>query len=269
MGQLSVKQEDLESSESSEPPESCQPTDNVQDEVLPRMRLQILGRDNTELTQLRSEEFLAKFGNLRAHDLAAITEHPAEQRDTTVTSEYMKEGELNQPWSHDFQDEEAPEDLKTPQPSNFDVPLAYMNKTLGDATTDFFNMIVTRVSEALSGVTSVVENLKGKYLPVFVPHNWLGITGIPSVVIKVTPDIPLSRKPKARPVNPKMMGHVFKEFTRLSGYFYVPSTSPWASCFVIAAKKTEPFVDSVVTIGRLTNTTRLDIHQYPTYQMRS
>jgi hypothetical protein len=116
-----------------------------------------------------------------------------------------------------------------------------MNKSLAEATTDFFNMIVTRVSAELSNATNVVENLKTKYLPVFVPQNWLGITGIPPVVIEVTPDIPLSRKPKARPVNPKMMGHVYKEFTRLSGYFYVPSTSPWASCLVIAAKKTEPF----------------------------
>jgi hypothetical protein len=32
----------------------------------------------------------------------------------------------------------------------------------------------------------VVRNLKGRYLAVFVPHNWNGITGIPPVVIEVT-----------------------------------------------------------------------------------
>ncbi len=83
-------------------------------------------------------------------------------------------------------------------------------------------MIVTRVSAELSAATNVVKNVKTKYLLVFVPQNWSGITGVSPVVIEVTPDIPLSRKPKARPVNPKIMGHVFKEFTRLSGYFYVP-----------------------------------------------
>lgn len=101
----------------------------------------------------------------------------------TIMTEQIKDRDLAQPWSQHFQDEEAPEDVDTPQPSNFDVPLAYTNKTLAEATRDFSNMIVTRVSAELSAATSVVENLKGKYLPIFVTQNWLGITGIPAVVI--------------------------------------------------------------------------------------
>lgn len=137
--------------------------------------------------------------------------------------------------------EEAPEDVETPQPSNFDVPLSYMNKTMAEATDDFYKMIVTRVFPVMAEATSVVKHLKGIYLGVFVPHNWSGITGISPVVIEMIPDIPTIRKPKARPVNPRMMGHVHKVYMRLCGYFYVPSTSPWASCLVIDAKKTEPF----------------------------
>lgn len=131
-----------------------------------------------------------------------------------------------------------------------------MNKTLAEATTNFFNMIVTRVSQELSAATSVVENLKGKYLPVFVPQNWLRITGMPPVVIELTPDILLSRKPKARPVYPKMMGRVFKEFTRLPEYFYAPSTSPWASYLVIAATRRQSLsADFVVTTEISTTST--------------
>jgi hypothetical protein len=172
----------------------------------------------------------------------AVTEYIAipNQKGDPLRSE-ATEVDLLHPWSSDLLDEEAPEDTDTPQPSNFDVPLAYMNKTLAQATEDFHAMIVTRVSTIMANSTSVVRNLKGKHLAVFVPHNWNGITGIPPVVIEVTADIPTSRKPKARPVNPRMMGHVHKEYLRLCGYFYVPSTSPWASCLVIAAKKTEPF----------------------------
>ena len=42
-----------------------------------------------------------------------MTERIAGQMDSTVTNEHMKEGELAQPWSHDFLDEDAPEDLET------------------------------------------------------------------------------------------------------------------------------------------------------------
>lgn len=160
--------------------ESREPPEHVQDDH----RLQIatwkeIGRATTELNKLRSEEFLAKFGNIRSHFFLA----PTAQEINTHVPEVLSEGDLAQPWSQDFQDDEAPEDVDTPQPSNFGVPLAYMNKTLAEATTDFFHMIITRVSDELSSVTNVVENLKAKNLPVFVPQNWLGITGIPPVVI--------------------------------------------------------------------------------------
>lgn len=125
-----------------------------------------------------------------------------------------------------------------------------------DATNDFFDMIVNRVSLELSAVTNMVENLKGKYLAVFVPQNYWGITGIPPVVIEVTPDIPLSWKPKAHPVNPNMMSHVFKEFTRLSGYLYVPSYLHEQVAWSLQLKRQSHSIDSVVIIEKSTNTSR-------------
>jgi hypothetical protein len=117
-----------------------------------------------------------------------------------------------------------------------------MSKTIAEATLDFHQMIETRVSLVMRDGTDVVDKLKGKYLAVFVPHNWTGITGIDPIVIEVTDALPPFKKPRARPINPKMMTRAHDEFKRLLGYFYAPSTSPWASCLVIAPKKTDPFV---------------------------
>jgi hypothetical protein len=134
--------------------------------------------------------------------------------------------DIMDPWSSDLHDEEAPEDAETPQPTAFGVPLSYMNKTMEQATEDFFQMIQTRVSYTMADSTDVVKQLKTKYLAVFVTQNWVGITGIPPVVIEVTGELPSFKKPRARPINPKLMTKAHDEFIRLMGYFYAPSTSP-------------------------------------------
>jgi hypothetical protein len=53
-----------------------------------------------------------------------------------------------------------------------------------------------------------------------------GITGIDPIIIEVTGDLPPFKKPRARPINPKIMTKAYDEFKRLLGYFYAPSTSP-------------------------------------------
>ncbi len=161
--------------------------------------------------------------------------------ETPSEREYL-EGTLVAPWSSSLDDSDAPEDLDTPQPSVFAVPLSYMDKTLEDAIAEFKAMIPQRVHESISSSTDIVELLQTKYLQVFVPHNWRGVQGIPAVVIDVANHIHEMKKPKARPVNPKLLANVKKEFDRLNGYFYGPSTSPYASCLVVAPKKTPPYV---------------------------
>jgi hypothetical protein len=98
-------------------------------------------------------------------------------------------------------------------------------------------MIQERVHESFSSGSNIVTLLQTTYLPVFVPHNWLGFEGVPPVVIEVSAEISPMKKPRARPINAKLMANVKGEFERLSGYFYGPSTSPFASCLVVVPRR--------------------------------
>jgi hypothetical protein len=189
-----------------------------------------------------------------ASDVCMTTSVTSEILDDLLLAEFARNADIKnrsndpfphevvEPWSSDLHDEEAPEEADAPSPSSFDIPLSYMNQTINEATLDFHKMIDRRVSQAMTKSTEVVHMLKNKYLPVFVPHNWTGITGISPIVIEVTGDLPPFKKPRARPINPKVLTKAHDEFKRLLGYFYAPSTSPWASCLVIAPKKTEPLI---------------------------
>jgi hypothetical protein len=90
--------------------------------------------------------------------------------------------------------------------------------------------------------TDIVTLLSTKYLDAFLPANWEGISGVPELDLDTTENIPSFQKPRSRPINPKLFENVKKEFVRLLGYFYEPSTSPYASCLVIEMKKTPPYV---------------------------
>jgi hypothetical protein len=107
--------------------------------------------------------------------------------------------DILEPWSNELHDEEAPEEADSPTPASFEIPLSYMNQTIAEATIDFHKMIETRVSPAMAEDTEIVKMLKEKYLPVFVPHNWTGITGIEPIVIEVTGDLPPFKKPREGP----------------------------------------------------------------------
>jgi hypothetical protein len=192
----------------------------------------IANRESAEINRLRHLDFLNTVNNSR--ELLGkpkyVTEeflnaakllHVCDNDEVPTTDvQYMD------PWSDDLKDEEAPEEDETPSPHSFDIPLSYMNKTIAEATQDFYQMIETRVSASLRESSDIVIKLKHKYLRVFVPHDWTGITGIDPIVIEVTGDLPPFKKPRARPINPKMMTKAHEEFKRLLGYFYVPSNSP-------------------------------------------
>ncbi len=75
-----------------------------------------------------------------------------------------------------------------------------------------------------------------------VPDNWRGIQHIEPLHIDTLSTLPLSLKPKARSVNPALYANAKLEFDRLKGYFYIDSVSPYASCLVIAPKKTPPYI---------------------------
>ena len=71
---------------------------------------------------------------------------------------------------------------------------------------------------------------------VFIPKQWTGITGVEPLKLVFADTLPKILRPKARSVNPFMLINAKKEFDRLCQYFYKPSTSPIASCLVIALK---------------------------------
>ena len=95
---------------------------------------------------------------------------------------------------------------------------------------------------SLDGSQMLKNKMRVKGAKVFVPQNWEGINGIEPLELNWREDLPKSMKPPARPVNPRLFHHAKIEYDRLCKYIYVPSTSPIASCLVIAPKATSPFI---------------------------
>jgi hypothetical protein len=137
---------------------------------------------------------------------------------------------------------EAPEDLDTPLPVAFGDALHFMEMSHAEAVKEFEDLIPSHVDPAFAAATDIVSLLRTKGVDVFVPRNWEGVSGFAPLKLSWLPGIPEKMKPKARPINPKLYQHAKAEFDRLSKYFYVPSSSPIASCLVIAPKATPPFI---------------------------
>ena len=157
------------------------------------------------------------------------------------------------------QDIIASEDTETPQPCSFSGPLYYLGKPYLEAVQQYKDLISTHVSsQFLLAVPDLADFLTSDIaLSVFVPEHWTGITGITPIDLQFSEQLPLSLRPKARPVNPSLYDNAEKEFKRLQTYFYVPSDSSIASCLVIAPKATAPFIrlcGDYVTINKYIST---------------
>ena len=157
------------------------------------------------------------------------------------------------------QDLIAQEDIDTPHPCSFSGPLSYLGKPHEEAVKQYIDIISTHVSQKfLSEIPELLDLLTSELaLSVFVPKTWTGITGITPIDLIFSDQLPLSLRPKARPVNPSLYDNAEKEFQRLKTYFYVPSDSSIASCLVIAPKSTAPFIrlcGDYVTINKYINT---------------
>ncbi len=149
---------------------------------------------------------------------------------------------ITNPWSQSVLDSEAIEDLETPLPCSFPDALHFMEKSYEDAVAEYISQIADHVHPAFAKETDIVNFLKKVAVKVFIPQEWTGINGIEPFELEWTDGLPDSIKPKARPVNPKLFENAKREFERLCTYFYRPSTSPIASCLVIAPKATFPFI---------------------------
>lgn len=170
---------------------------------------------------------------------------PDTARDPTLTSVFnttpLNEPDPTYPWLTTFL-EEAPEDTATPQPCSFPDALHYMEMTYDDAVTEYLSSLDSHVSPEFKAATPVMDLLRTLGKDVFVPSNWEGINGLEPLELQFKDTLPQSMKPKARFINPKMLGRAEQEFRRLSGYMYQPSTSPIASPMVVAPKATDPFI---------------------------
>jgi hypothetical protein len=111
-----------------------------------------------------------------------------------------------------------------------------MEKTNDEAVADYLAMLTEHVSADFAEATDIMNLLKGKAMKVFVPVSWDGINGLEPLKLTWKPGKPTHRKPRARPVNPKLNAHAKVEFERFLQYFYEPSTSSVACCLVIAPK---------------------------------
>jgi hypothetical protein len=138
----------------------------------------------------------------------------------------------------------APEDEDTDLPCSFTDALHYMELGLEDSISEYLEQVnsTKHIDSEFAKQTNVVKLLCEKGLKCFVPHNWEGIKGIPDLELDWKDTLPANMKPRARPVNPKLMENAEKEFKRLRTYFYVDSTSDICSPLVIAPKATKPFI---------------------------
>ena len=155
--------------------------------------------------------------------------------------EANSDSDLVYPWSIPVE-EEAPEDLATPLPCAFTDALYYMEMSFEEAKAEYFSQFDEHIALPFRETTDVINLLKTKGVKVFVPNNWEGVRNIPPIELAWKEGMPDRVKPKPRPVNPRLFEQAKKEFDRLMLYFYRFSTSPIASCLVIAPKATKPFI---------------------------
>ncbi len=107
-------------------------------------------------------------------------------------------------------DEEAPEDAQTELPCSFPDALHYMEMSVEEAEKEFFSLFDSHIHPEFAARTSVVDLMKTKGLRVFVPSNWEGVKGISPIKLKFEENIPVSMKPRARPVPPKLYAYAKK-----------------------------------------------------------
>lgn len=147
---------------------------------------------------------------------------------------------IENPWT--VWDELAEEDEETPLPCSFSGPLHFLMMPRQAALEEYFGLFESHIDPGMRDSTPIVELLRTLGSEVFVPVKWEGIIGMEPIEFNWKQGMPDRIMPRPRPVNPKLLEHAKKEMERMLTYFYIPSTSPIASCLVIAPKATSPFI---------------------------
>ena len=168
----------------------------------------------------------------------------------SILPDIMKPGELSFPWR--TISAPAPEEEEIPDPCSFRLesmpplppgPLALANLEipLEERLATYWEELKTHLSPAAHAYAPMVELFRREStIDLFVPPVWKGLVTEPVNIVFV--GLPVSHRPPARPINPRLYEHAHKEFQRLCGYIYVPSNSPIASPLVTADKATKPYI---------------------------
>ena len=164
-----------------------------------------------------------EYGDVPSHELCYVTD------------------DTQHPWSTP-QEEDAPEEVHTPEPCSFTGALHFMEMSVEEAKQEYFSQIEEHVSPEFRAATKVVELLKTKGVLAFIPSNWEGIKHIKPLELKLIVQPPSRMKPPTRYISSRILPDAKNEFDRLVQYFYAPSNSPHASPLVIAPKATKPFI---------------------------
>ena len=126
--------------------------------------------------------------------------------------------------------EETEEERNSYEPCSFSLDLAHMGKAYDEAMKEYIEMFCSHIDQRFRDETPVELLLKTRWvMDLFVPKHWEGLRKVEPVEISFKSTLPVSLKPKARPINPRMHENAKREYERLTGYIYVPSTSPIAS----------------------------------------
>ena len=176
--------------------------------------------------------------------LEKVNDSPQEEPGDVVNkieqlSDNYFEDIIENPWSE--YEQEAPEELDSDLPVNFESALHFMEIGYEASVQEYRDLFESHVEQLLREDREFMELLETKGVRVFVPQNWDGINFEP-IELDFSKDMPDSMKVPLRPVNPKLFEHAKKEFERLKKYFYVDSKSSIVSNLVIAPKATKPFI---------------------------
>jgi hypothetical protein len=146
--------------------------------------------------------------------------------------------ELKDPWT--IRPITCPEELELEVITGH--PLFYfMENSPEEASKEYLDMLPSKIDPDFAAAVPVLEFLRDHGAEIFNPREWRGINMVP-VSLKFKEDMPEQMKPY-RPRVPMDLRHAYElEFSRMTKYFYEPSTSPVASPIVVAKKATKPFI---------------------------
>ena len=148
----------------------------------------------------------------------------------------LKQKPVNLCWTAPLCEEEK----MIPEPASFQN-IFFLEASYEDSLKQFLEDLPSRIDPEFNRTTEVFQYLSREAVDVFVPRSWDGIAGV-EVELDFDPAMPSRIRPAPRKIPAAVADAAKKEFDRMCGYMYRPSTSPISSPLVVAPKATAPYV---------------------------